>query len=94
VATATGVLVDLTGRPWLAVATTSLSFALYHGGLALGSANVLLDLGGGLVLGTVYVRTHDTWLAAASHAAFVTALLPAGGDPSEDRRPWSTRGSS
>lgn len=54
---------------------TSLSFALYHGGLALGAANVLLNLWGGLVLGTVYVRTHDTWLAAAIHAAFVAAVL-------------------
>lgn len=72
---ATGVLVDMTGRRWLAVGTTSVSFALYHGGLALGAANMLLNLWSGLVLGTVYVRTHDTWLAAAIHAAFVAALL-------------------
>jgi membrane protease YdiL (CAAX protease family) len=72
---ATGVLVDMTGSRWLAVATTSLSFALYHGGLALGVANMLLNLWSGLVLGTVYVRTHDTWLAAAIHAAFLAAVL-------------------
>jgi membrane protease YdiL (CAAX protease family) len=72
---ATGVLVEMTGTRWLAVGTTSLSFALYHGGLALGAANMLLNLWSGIVLGTVYVRTHDTWLVAAIHATFVAALL-------------------
>jgi membrane protease YdiL (CAAX protease family) len=72
---ATGALLDMTGNRWLAVGTTSLSFAAYHGGLALGVANLLLNLGAGMALGAVYVRTHDTWLVAALHAAVVAALL-------------------
>lgn len=65
----------LTGSTVAAVLVTSVAFGYYHGATSLGVINLAANVTGGVLLGTLFAWTRNTWTVAIPHAALVAVLL-------------------
>ena len=69
------VVEELTDSTVAAVLVTSVAFGYYHGATSLGAINLAVNITGGVLLGTLFAWTRNTWAVAIPPAALVAVLL-------------------